>query len=202
MSLLGALEQKYQEQKARLNQSVARAKEWFSKTASMLGSNAIMNINRERLVPRANMSVRSIGRMYLFFYDPKLKKKLPYYDIFPLVIPIRFYKDGFLGLNLHYLPYDLRARLLDGLYTIYHNKQLDENRKLNLTYQQLKGSTRTRFFKPCIKRYLWKHCQSQFYQVDPVEWDMVLMLPVERFQKRSKSFVWDESRRKLGISTH
>jgi hypothetical protein len=94
----------------------------------------------------------------------------------------------------------LRARLLDGLYTIYHSKHLDENRKLNLSYQQIKSATRLRFFKPCVKRYLWQHCQSKFYQVDPQEWDMVLMLPVERFQKKNKSFVWNESRRMLGIT--
>ena len=29
-----------------------------------------------------------IGRLNMFFYDPKLKKKLPYYDTFPLVLPL------------------------------------------------------------------------------------------------------------------
>jgi hypothetical protein len=44
-----------------------------------------------------------IGRMYFYFYDPKTKDSLPYYDRFPLVIPIERYSDGFLGLNLHYI---------------------------------------------------------------------------------------------------
>ena len=43
------------------------------------------------------------GKLNMFMYDPKLKKKLPYYDTFPLVLPIESYSDGFLGLNLHYL---------------------------------------------------------------------------------------------------
>ena len=44
------------------------------------------------------------GRLNMFIYDPKLKKKLPYYDTFPLVLPLEKYNDGFLGLNFHYLP--------------------------------------------------------------------------------------------------
>jgi hypothetical protein len=43
-----------------------------------------------------------IGRMYFYYYDPKTKDTLPYYDKFPLVIPIERYSDGFLGLNLHF----------------------------------------------------------------------------------------------------
>jgi len=53
-----------------------------------------------------------IGGLMFFIYDPKTKDKLPYWDRFPLVIPINLYPDGFLGLNLHYLPYYQRQLLL------------------------------------------------------------------------------------------
>ena len=49
----------------------------------------------------------------MFFYDPKFKKTLPYYDTFPLVLPLETYNDGFLGINMHYLPIPLRVNLLD-----------------------------------------------------------------------------------------
>ena len=35
-----------------------------------------------------------IGKMYFATYDPKHKKTLPYYDIFPIIIPIHKYSDG------------------------------------------------------------------------------------------------------------
>ena len=35
------------------------------------------------------------GKLNMFMYNPKLKNELPYYDIFPLVLPIERYKDGF-----------------------------------------------------------------------------------------------------------
>ena len=42
------------------------------------------------------------GLLNMFFYDPKMKKKLPYYDRFPLILPIETYSNGFLGINFHY----------------------------------------------------------------------------------------------------
>ena len=42
------------------------------------------------------------GLLNMFFYDPKLKEKLKYYDLFPLVLPLEKYRDGFLGINFHY----------------------------------------------------------------------------------------------------
>ena len=48
----------------------------------------------------------------MFIYAPKFAKKLPYYDTFPLIMYLKPAKGGFYGLNFHYLPYALRARLL------------------------------------------------------------------------------------------
>ena len=55
---------------------------------------------------------RGVGRMVAFKYDPKTKEKLPHYDRFPLVIPIREVPGGFYGLNLHYLSPQSRTAFL------------------------------------------------------------------------------------------
>ena len=55
----------------------------------------------------------SVGRLNLFGYNPKLRKTLPYYDIFPLVLPLEAISGGFMGMNFHYLPPLLRMRLLE-----------------------------------------------------------------------------------------
>ena len=50
------------------------------------------NINRTKLMKEEPLERRSrtvMGRMYMFFYDPKLRETLPYYDAFPLVIVVR-----------------------------------------------------------------------------------------------------------------
>ena len=60
------------------------------------------------------------GNMYMMFYDAKTKDKLPYCDRFPLVIPFDTVsvKNGFYGINLHYIAPIARVGLLEQLYKV------------------------------------------------------------------------------------
>jgi len=137
----------------------------------------------------------AIGKMYFAYYDPKHKKTLPYYDTFPLVIPIVKYKDGFLGLNLHYLPPVLRAKLLDQLYDTLNNDRFDEKTKMRITYGILKTASSNPWYKPCVKRYLGKHFRSRFVRLQPENWTPAVFLPTESFEKATRKTVWADSRR-------
>lgn len=137
----------------------------------------------------------SIGKMYMFSYDPKTKDKLPFYDTYPLVFPVEYYGDGFLGINLHYLPPMLRAKLMDALYDILNNKKYDKTTKLKISYDILRGAARFKYFEPCLKRYLFNHVKSPFVYISPDEWNIALMLPTERFVGASKSTVYQNSTR-------
>jgi hypothetical protein len=120
--------------------------------------------------------------MFFFFYDPKFKKVLPKYDRFPLVFPIEYYPDGFLGLNLHYLnPYE-RKLLLGKLKEFRTSKGLTEKSRLRLSYDLL-ASTKglASLARPCIKRYLFGHVESPFIEITPDEWDKAIDLPVAMF---------------------
>ena len=136
-----------------------------------------------------------IGHMYHFFYDPKTKQTLPYYDRFPLIFMVGPAKGGFYGINLHYLPPKLRATLMDNLYNVVSNKRYDENTKLRISYDILKGASKYRFFKPTFKHYLTENVNSQFLKIDSAEWDIALFLPTERFEKANKSRVFADSRK-------
>ena len=92
------------------------------------------------------------GKLNMFFYNPKFKKKLPYYDTFPLVLPLETYSDGFLGLNLHYLPIPLRIKLLDRLVDYSNNSQFDESTRLIVDYSRLK---KIKLIQPTIHKYLY-----------------------------------------------
>jgi len=135
------------------------------------------------------------GRMYHFRYDPKWKDKIPYWDIFPLVIPIDFYADGFSGLNLHYLPPKLRAKLFDSLTSVLNDDGLNQKAKFRLTYQLLSGVKRFRLFKPTFKRYLYKHVRTRFLWIPPIEWQIALFLPSQRFRMAKSETVWTDSRK-------
>ncbi len=141
-----------------------------------------------------------IGGMYFFHYDAKLKKELPYWDAFPLVIPIDFYKDGFLGVNLHYLDYKTRAILLDKLMENTTNKQLDERTRMRMNYNMMKQASKYREIQPCVKRYLYSHIKSKFLPIHANEWEMAILLPVESFQKADKKHVFQESRKAIRSS--
>lgn len=181
-----------------LKSKTREAINWFRATASNVKS-----VNNQRLLndpdnQTTNISEESIGRMYSFFYDPKHKKTLPYYDMFPLVIVIGPKgNNGFLGINLHYLPPVLRARLMDNLYQTLNNKKFDNTTKLRINYELLSGAARFRYFKPCVKHYLFEHVRSKYLQIEPRFWDIALMLPTEKFVKEEANDVWNNSRRQI-----
>ena len=135
-----------------------------------------------------------IGRLNMFFYDPKLKKTLPYYDRFPLVLPLENYSDGFLGLNFHYLPIPLRIKLLDRVVDFSNNTKFDESTKLNVSYTALKS---IRLIRPTLKRYLAGKVKSRFRRVDADEFTVATLLPVQRFKKGSQSEVYKDSRKMI-----
>jgi len=138
-----------------------------------------------------------IGRMYFYYYDPKLKDELPYYDRFPLVIPIERYQDGFLGLNLHYISPRQRIELLDALSDFANNSKYDETTRLRLSWAKLKTVGEAFKAKPCVKRYLFKHVDSRFLEITADEWDIAALLPFQNFQGATANKVYNDSRNKF-----
>jgi hypothetical protein len=169
--------------------------DWYRDKALSVTSK---NMSGERLINRAGSKVNTVakpmpGKALMFSYDPKHKLTLPYYDTFPVIFPLELYKDGFLGINLHYLPPVYRARLMDMLYDTLNNNRYDSTTKLKINYKILNAASRYKYFKPCIKQYLFSHIRSPMVEISPTEWDYVMFLPLSRFQKASQRKVWDDS---------
>ena len=178
-------------------QDIVAARQWFRDEAlktKRVNVNQIFQNSRKSMT--GNINISAIGSMFLFNYNPKMKDTLPFYDIFPLTFIVELYKDGFLGINLHYLNPYMRAKLMDALYTIAL-KQGDKI-KLQLSYRVLKSATKFKGFQPCLKRYLFSHMQSKFLFIEPGKWDTVLMLPTQRFVKTSADVVWKHSQDVIG----
>ena len=138
------------------------------------------------------------GRLYFFMYNPKHKNTLPYYDTFPLVLPIQRFSDGFLGINFHYLYMKDRAILFDEIKIFANDRTLGPMTKIKIKYDMMRGFTRFKRAKPCLKRYLTTYMKSQFIPVGTDEWATALFLPVEQFRKRNKQAVWSESKEIYG----
>ena len=171
--------------------AVRKSQSWFTSEIKKLGTTTPQKVLRDGQL----VSTLMPGNMYLFYYDPKHKDTLPYYDRFPLVLPFMKAKGGFYGLNFHYLPPILRVKLLDRLMMFSTTKTLTEQTRLRFKYQLIAGSSKFQWAQPCVKMYLNSHVQSRFVMVDPKDWVTAMMLPVERFVNANKYSVWRDSRR-------
>ena len=128
----------------------------------------------------------NFGMMNLFYYRPKGAEKLPYYDIFPLVIPIgRRLNDGFVGLNFHYLSVPQRWLLLERLSMFQVPSELDAfdtgegaGDVMALFWSKIR---RKRGVRPIVKRYLTKNIKSRFLKIELSEMLIALSIPMERF---------------------
>jgi hypothetical protein len=173
------------------------AESWFRSKVGELSGKFSKN-SREALLKRfEEMDRPTIGSIVLFFYDPKHKVTLPYYDRFPMSILISPTKDGFAGLNMHYLDPILRARLFDALLNTRTTKKYTEHTRLAVTYDMLKSTQTYGPFKPCYKQYLTGHIQSSIVIIPPEQWKRVLFLPLQQFEKATTQEVWAESRKKF-----
>jgi hypothetical protein len=151
--------------------------DWFKDTVSEVQK------KQQRTDPNKifkKVSSPQIGSMFLFFYDAKYKTTLPFFDMHPLVIPIEMYIDGFLGVNLHYLPPLARVQLLKALDDTKNNDKYNETTKLLVSYELLKRySTQFKRNEECIKRYLFSHVRSSFHTVNPSDWEKAALLPLQ-----------------------
>ena len=174
-----------------LQDNQLKSANWYKKAASLIAD----KVSSNKLMRSGKLLGRpSAGRMCMFFYDPKTAQKLPFYDIFPLVLPIDTFRGGFVGLNFHYLPYGLRYKLLEQLQQFATNKKFDETTRLQVTYNSVKNIG---LIKPAIKKYLWRQVQSNFLRVDVDEMAIAIYLPVAQFKKASLTKVFADSRRKI-----
>ena len=173
------------------------AQDWFRKKAHTMRRVDRTALMQEEPIQLVNRQNPLIGSMNMFFYDPKTKDTLPYYDRFPLAIVVGPAEKGFYGLNLHYLPPILRAKFLDALLDITNNKKYDETTRFQMSYQMLNATSKTRYFKPCFKHYLTQHVKSRLARVPAPEWEIATFLPTASWEKSSAANVYKDSRKAI-----
>ena len=178
--------------RAGITKGTPEAAAWFKNKLK-----TIKSVNRRELLRDEQFKTRSkplAGRLFMYFYNPKTKKTLPYYDKFPLTIMLEKASGGFYGLNLHYLPPKLRAKMFDGLQSFMNNDKYDQTTKFRLTYNLVNSAAKLKYYKPCFKHYLTKNITSQLVEVPASEWESVMFLPTESFSKANKNQVWKDSK--------
>ena len=178
--------------KAGITPRTDQSREWFRQRARN-----IRRVNREQLMKSNEVTQGSksvIGNMYMFFYDPKTKDTLPFYDRFPLAIISGPAPGGFYGMNLHYLPPVLRAKFLGALMDLTNNTKFDDTTRFKARYEMINKIRTLRYYKPCFKHYLFAHVKSRLGRVSPAEWEIATFMPTADWAKASGKEVYKVSR--------
>lgn len=163
---------------------------WFrDKLKSMVGNTKKAGITE---LPQSKRP--PIGSLCQFYYDPKWKDVLPFWDKFPLALVIGWYDDGFLALNIHYLPMGERAAILDVLMDI-KKKSRNDKQYAEISYKFMIQAAGNSIVSHTIKRYLSNHVRSSILLIDQEEWENVIFLPTHQFQKASAAEVWGTYRK-------
>jgi hypothetical protein len=166
---------------------VVKSASWYQKAVRDIAGKVTAN----KLMADGKLTSRpNLGLLNLFFYDPKFKKTLPYYDTFPLVLPLEPIQGGFSGVNFHYLPPLLRMRLLEQMQRFATGTKINPNMRFDVSYRRIKNIP---LAKPTIKKYLFAHVRSRFLKIDATEAAIAMYLPVQQFKKKTDRYVYGQS---------
>jgi hypothetical protein len=170
---------------------VRRSQDWYRQQISRLpGLTGKVN----RAIYNGDNTI-NIGQLYLFSYDPKHKDTLPVYDTLPLVLPFSTAPGGFLGINLHYLPYALRFKIMGALLSLVD--ETDPRSQAQVSWRILSSSSKFAGVGACVKHYLSSHVQSRFLNIPPDQWLNAAMMPVEQFHGAGKQQVFNQTLRNM-----
>ena len=181
-----------------VGQEVRRSAQWFQdKIKGLKGEvkNRFSSTNAAKFYREAETKVNpnvlkrrvELGDLFCYYYNPKYKTTLPYYDMFPMIMLISAEKDTFLGINFHYLRPKWRAVLLDRV-----------SSKIGNGLPRWSKLRQIRQIAPTIKRYRFDHIMRRVIPIEENEQEIAIFLPTERFRKSAKAKVWADSERKFG----
>lgn len=157
----------------------------------------IKNDNTHNISNYQAVQLPQIGKMFFYIYTAKLKDKLPYWDALPLVIPFSIKADRMTCINLHYLPIDIRVKLLKKL--MEYSIKYKGREYMNITYAMLKAVSEFDLVKPTIHTYLFDHIKTRLVKVNYDAWGVAAYLPVQQFKKASSAKVWADSKKIINI---
>ena len=147
--------------------------DWYKKKVQ-----SMTTPSAKTLISQGKATLRpKYGVMNLFGYDPKHKDKLPYYDIFPLILPLEPAKGGFIGLNFHYLKPGARVAFLRSLANTTTDKRFDKKTRYNIKWRN------NQYMRKTAKHYLFNQVRSSFLNIPADEMAIAIFLPVARFKK-------------------
>ena len=184
--------------------------QWYRNRIRALAPTDILR--PDEMIARGKVTASpNFGIMNLFWYKPKGASKLSYYDVFPLVIPFKYHRNGFTGINFHYLSIPMRIQLLERLQgfeeeaNLYRLDEFGNEREKEVLAFQWSEIIGMRGLKKTVHRYLAKYVYSNFLKIGLDDMVVASLLPIERFytgdlwsdmqERVQPRSVWNDSRR-------
>lgn len=131
------------------------------------------------------------GQIVFFKYKPQDKRFLASdkpYDVFPLVIITAVHRDGFEGINLHFISKKWRRKLFNAIETSLPVKKSgnDSLTRLGATYKRLDGPRKFSFFRPCYRQYTVSGFRKRPILIPREFWDVLVDVDLSLFAKGRK----------------
>lgn len=178
-------------------ETMNKSKTWFEQQARLLSRQRMTPATILKNDPTALSTIIIPGQMYMFMYDAVGKETLKFFDRFPLVFPFRITNEHIYALNMHYLQYDLRLRLMKRLMQFKTDDKFNDHTKLKFSWQLISGMSKFKLAEPCVKQYRKDQVLTPFVKIDSKDWFTALMLPVESFTGANKSAVWSTTKKAI-----
>lgn len=195
LEILQNLEKSYYESEGdKAKRNIKKSMDWFRKRVTKnYKSVRTARMFRDRDMWKSGMT---LGKMYFFEYDAKHKDTLPLWDRYPLVIPFSVYRSKadnaeiVIGLNFHYLPPALRMVAFRALLKYKTNDRFNKATRLDFSWKVIMAIAQSKYFEHAVHSYRMDHVRSKFVEIPGQSWEMVLFLPLARWQKGSKAQAW------------
>jgi hypothetical protein len=142
------------------------------------------------------------GQMVFFKYKPVSESFISrntYYDLYPMVLICDVTREGFEGVNLHYLSPKYRTFLFEQITKRSPVlKAGDEWRnRLLIDYSRLKAQRSMKFFRACYRRYVWDGMKRRPVVLPYQLWDQLVAAETSRFVRARPVTVYRDSYHKV-----
>ena len=194
LKLLQVLEKSYfKNHGPKSRRNIKKSMDWFRKRIARNFS----NVQTSRMFRDQSLFTDrlTLGKMHFFEYSALNKDTLPVWDRYPLIIPFRAYKtkggsENFVGINFHYLPPVLRMAAFRALLRFKSRDRFVKSTKLDISWKVISTLAQSKYFEHAVKEYRMDQVRSKFVEIPAQSFEIVLFLPLARWQKGSKSEAW------------
>ena len=126
------------------------------------------------------------GQLVFFKYKPiseSFISRNTYYDLYPMVLICDVTKEGFEGINLHYLHPQYRMFLFQQIMKRLPVLKAGEEwrNRLSVDYDKLNSHRSMKFFRACYRRYLWKGMKRRPTILPYEMWEQLVEAETSRF---------------------